>query len=324
MVAETVEAKVRQAQTVLERSFVLVLTCTRLGNEKSVNLSSVDLTKRKADGETEKIEHKEEYRLRQNMVDPKLLRPGHAAVDAAKSWLRSVATSGHKVFGAGTYIIAIPLIADVEKALTDHRANVRAAGAKIAAEWTAEVERRRVRLGPTFNAADYLRAEDVAGSFDIDWSYVSFSAPDRLVDVDIALAERATAKYEERLSAAFDEILLGMRGDALAILTELADRLGDDGDGKPKALRTTALRDLEDYLARLPARNTVVGDDALVAAMVQVQAAAQGITVEMLRDAPAVRAGLRAKAAEVATTLAGLVEVGRRGMAIGGLAAAVQ
>lgn len=182
--------------------------------------------------------------------------------------------------------------------------------------YLAAVDRQRAKLGPLFDAKHYLTPNEVERRFAIDWSYVSFAAPDRLETVDHALAMRANAKHEARLSDAFDEVVGTLRAGAVEVFAELDDRLAPGKDGKRKAIRDTALRDLIEFADLLPKRN-IGGDDRLAAVVARVAARAEGLSLETLKDDRAAREAFRAVVQEAKAEVGALVTTSRRAISFG-------
>ncbi len=116
-------------------------------------------------------------------------------------------------------------------------------------------------------------------------------------------------------------MLVGLRATALDIVSNLAERLTPDENGRPRVLRGTALDELRNFAELLPQRN--LGDDAKLAnAIKKLVAHANGTEVEHLRSDATVRDGLRAAAEQARDTLAKLVQQGpRRGIKLPGAAA---
>jgi hypothetical protein len=140
---------------------------------------------------------------------------------------------------------------------------------------------------------------------------VSFGTPERLEEVDRAAYERAKAAHDARLRDAYEDVITGLRQSAALVMRELADRLRPGPDGKPKVLRPTALRDLQDLLERLPVLNSVGEDGALAGVLARVGAVARGLDVEILRTNGSIRGMLLATAEAAAGQLDALVSSGR-------------
>lgn len=313
----SVQDRTGNAAKILERSVCLALQRHWLGNNRKVDVD--DLVEKS--GGTFTLDDRM-FSATKALIDSKELSPVRSVQNQARAFLQSVALPSHKVFGDGTYLVPLPLVERVNDKLNALRAQLKEEAAALASRYAAAVERQREALGPLFKISDYVQPEQVVESYDIDWTFVSFSAPEKLETVSHALAEAAHKKHQDRLASAFDEVLLGLRSTALEIVSNLAERLTPDETGRPRVLRSSALDELRQFAELLPQRN--LADDAkLATAIKKLVAHANGLQVDDLRGAgsEAVREGLRAAAEQAQKTLASLVQSGpRRGIKLPGAA----
>lgn len=307
------------AHTVLERAAWLVLHRHRFGNDRKIDVK--DLVNAAAPDREAGVDglavDADQFTASRKLIDPKVLASARSVLSRAKAYLLSVSISGSHIFGESSYLVPLALAVEVDERLTVFAAEVFIENGKVADVYEAAVDAARTVQGPLFRADDYMSVADVRSAFGLDWDWISFTAPDRLETVDRALYERTRAKQERKLTAAFDEIVGGMRQDALDLVTGLEALVSPDVNGRRKGIRENALGKLADYIARLPQRN--IGDDAdLVAAMARVEATMSGVTVDALKDSAALRDAVRTTMADVRETLAGLVELApRRAIAFG-------
>jgi hypothetical protein len=316
--------------TILKRSVCLRLECSFIGNSRQVPLNEIELTMPKtkaqplaaavvqelaggepAAPESETKADKDELRMSKQLLDRRDLTQVAGVLQAAKNYLRSVATQGHRVFGAGTYLVPLTAVLDVEDRLKQFQADLAVAVDALVEKYPEMIEKRKAKLGPLFDAKDYLSPLELRAEFGLDWNYVSFAAPEQLEAVDRAVVEAVQAKKEGQLADAYEEVVAQLREQALTVMQELAERLRPGADGKPKALRGTALRDLQDFQAMLPKRN-YHEDAKLEAAVKKVVDYAEGIDVNALRSIPSLRQGLQEVTAQVVAELGELVETTRR------------
>lgn len=300
-----------RAESILKRSVALVLRCGYLGNHRRIELNSIDMEK---DGESLEKE-KGEVGASVRLFSAADLRPAAKIVDSVKSRLSAMSVDGGtRLFGSGTYLLPLLAVPEAVRVLKEHKALATAEAETLAGKLPEVKERRKAKLGPLYDESAYPTADEVRVAYSIAWSFVSFATPEQLEEVDQAAYEEARAEQDARLAAAYDDVIVGMREGAALVMRELANKLRPDGDGKPKALRPTALRDLQELLERLPVLNSVGKDDALAEALARVGVLAEGLDVETLRRAPAIR-GMLLEAAEAASEhLSQLVTSGRRAM----------
>lgn len=302
---QTPADKTQQAITILQRSFCLYLQLGWLGKWRKVDAKSLQMEK---DGEKLESE-KKALTVTKRLVDSSYTRKVESIISGAKSDMRRFSINSARVFGPGTFIVPNEKVQEVEDMLNTRLAQMNAAKVELAAQWAEVIEDSKTRLGKLFNAAEFPTADDVLADYDIEWSYVSFSAPDRLETVDSAIFEASKQKYQKRLSAAYEEVLTQVRTMALTTMQELASRLKPGDDGKPKVLRETALRDLQSLVEQLPFLNLT--DDSAVAAIVaKVGGMASGLSVDVLRDNKMIRSMLQNAAEEAVARLDELITTG--------------
>lgn len=319
-VAEHVNDNAVKAQTVLKRSVCLMLTCGYLGNSRKVDPAQLKMSK---DEHTLTDREKRQVRMSKQLVDARQLTACNKEIESAKAYLKARSCAlGYKVFGAGTYLIPITSLSEVIAELKVRQARVAVSARQLADRWESIVEQRCEDLGPLFNAKEYATKDDVIAAYKLDWSYMSFSAPENLMEVDKAAYDEAVLKNEQKVADAFDEVIIQMRASALTVMRELVKRLSPGDDGKKKSIHATALRDLNEYIKSLPKRN-IGGDDELDQVVKFMADSSDGIDVEMLKKSDAVRNQLHAAAEQAVEQLEKMVEnVSTRAISFGGLSAA--
>lgn len=294
-------AKQTEAAHILSRAVCLTLWCSYLGNHRKVDTTDIDIEE---DG---KEISKEAVTLTKKLVDSKLLRPAMREIGKTKHYLRSMAIAAHRVFGEGTYLIPHEHVEEVDAELVRRAAAVRVAAQQVAREWDAAIEAQRVRLGPVFKLSDYMPAADVMRAFGIDWTYVSFEAPQQLEHVSKAVMHAAQRRFARKMDSLEQEATLVMRESARQVVADMVRKLEPGKDGKRKALRGNALEKLADYLRTFPARN--LADDGELDALVrQLRAATDGLQVEDLKDSDRLRATLLETCRQATDRLDALVE----------------
>ena len=297
--------KTVNAATILERSVCLVLRCQQFGNTKATR--GVSLAVSQDGGLVEVKANKREWRASKRLLDSKTLRPANSVIENAKAYMRTASTSMHDVFGPGTYLVPIGMFSDVEERLGDLVDVLRSTVDTLADGYEGYIELRKQSLGELFDSKDYPSAPDLRAAFSIDWSYVSFSAPEKLIDVDRAAYEVAQQKHAGRLSTAYDEVVLGLRTAALDVMRDLTKRLAPQEDGKMRALRSTALNELRVFSDNLLKMN-ITDDAELASAMATIQSLTEGVSVQSVNSSQELRTSLRDAASACTGVLSGLVE----------------
>lgn len=294
------------AAKILERSVCLTLHRSWFGNNRKVDVD--DLVEKS--GGTLTVDERM-LTATKALIDSKELKPVRSVQNQARAYLQMVALPSHRVFGDGTYLVPLPLVEQVNDRLTELRKELKKEATKLAGRFSAAVEAQRKALGPLFKISDYCQPEQVIEAYDLDWTFVSFSAPEKLETVSHALAEAAHKKHQQRLATAFDEVVMGLRSTALDIVSDLLDKLTPDENGRARTLRGEPLQALCSFADLLPQRN-LTDDAKLPAAIKALVARAQGISTDDLRSNDALRDKLRQDAEAAKKTLAGLVKEGPR------------
>jgi hypothetical protein len=95
----------------------------------------------------------------------------------------------------------------------------------------------------------YLPAEDVAREFGFSWQYVSFGVPDQLKAISDEVWEQERDKAAERMAEASTEIQTVLRESMAKLVQQMADRLKEGPDGKPRRFKETTVSNLVEFLA---------------------------------------------------------------------------
>jgi len=183
--------------------------------------------------------------------------------------------------------------------------------AALAGRYADAVERQRALVGPMFDPQCYVTPSDVAQAFGIDWSYVSFQAPDQLETVDRALFEAARSKHDAKMAECYEEVRLVLRETLRQIVGDIARKLENDPEtGERRVFKGTVLTDLREYLETFSFRN-IADDNELASVVEALRAATDGIDVKTLRDMDSVRLSVAQIAADATVALDELVVTGR-------------
>jgi hypothetical protein len=307
--------------TILGRSVCLMLSCGRIGKTRKVEMDELDVkVKNHADGEQDEQldDEKDEMSARKKLFSKGDLRPCAKLISALKDRLSAMEVSGGlRLFGPGAKLIPTMKLEEAVALIEQHQDALHEEVERLVERMPKIKEQRKEKLGPMYNEADYPDDAEIRAGFHVTYRFVSFAQPDQLQEVSAAVAEKANAQWQAQMAEAAQDVVAGLRQSAFDVMAELADRLSQDDDGKPKVLRGTALRDLQELCDNLPALNSVAEDDRLMKIMAKVKSMSTGLTAETLRDAPVVRDMLRGVAEEAKTALAGLVtEAGGRAIFI--------
>lgn len=313
MVAESVSGRSEAALRIMDRSVVLTLTRHYLGNHRKVDTRAVAqavANVRETPSHPADIDPKQ-FNTTMKLIDQRELTDVMRELSRAKGYLRRMSIQSHRIFGDRTYLVPIAAVSIVDAELQKiHRAILDEAAA-LASRYAQCVERQREQLGPMFDPTAYVTPADVAQAFGIDWSYVSFQAPERLETVDRALFENARDKHEAKMAECYEEVRLVLRETLRQIVADIARKLENDPEtGERRSFKGTVLTDLREYLETFSFRN-IADDDELARVVASLRAATDGVDVQSLRDLDVLRLNVQQVAAAATATLDELVVTGR-------------
>lgn len=292
-----------QQQNILTNSVCLMLSCGYLGTTRTLDVKSLDIKK----GEDTLQNEKRIIHASKRLIESEPLRPCRQTILAARAMLRSLAISGHRVFGPGTYLLPDGHLVEATQKLDAYITDLEVHKTALAKKWDSVVAEALATNGKIVDAKEFPTSADVLSDIYLHYRFVSFSSPERLSDVDPAIARASQQKWNAQLADAHNEYVLGLREAAHLALAELAAKLAPNKNGQPKALHPEALRDINDLLTRLPVLN-IGGDDLLSESLARVGALCDGVTVDILRKVPVMRTMLIDAATEAASTVEALVK----------------
>lgn len=302
--------------TILDRSVCLVLNRHYLGNYRKVKTSKVvDVTGGSFDTSTGHIDSSK-LSTTKTLVDSKELTPAMRVLRDAVSYLSTRAIPAHNVFGDRTYLVPLALVGEVDAKLNAYQQALAEEAHALAGRYTEAVAKSAIALGPLFKASEYPTPQAVEDAFGLDWSYVSFNAPEKLEAVDSAAFQGAKRKYDEQIGAAYDEVKIVLRETLRQITAGVIDKLKPSSDGKPKIFRNSVLTDLTDFLGTFNLRN-LADDGELEAVVAKLGWLTNGIDPQALREMDTLRESVRAELATTLDELDALVTTGRRAISFG-------
>lgn len=143
------------------------------------------------------------------------------------------------------------------------------------------------KLGSLYNPQDYPAVEKVREKFFMTVQILELQTPGKLKAISKDLYEREVAKMESVWEDASAKIVNILLCEFQELTSHLVDRLTPDAGGeegkKKKALRTSTVKNLNDWLGLFDARN-LANDDSLKALVQKARLAIAGIDAEDLRE----------------------------------------
>lgn len=154
----------------------------------------------------------------------------------------------------------------------------------------------RMALGDLFDPLDY--PIDPAERFSFHWQYVNLAMPGNFQMLSPKLYEREREKFLNLMEETRDQAIAALRIEFADLVSHLTDRLGTNGDSKPKILRSSVLQKLNEFLDNFSNRN-LFQDNELQEMVMLTQNIINGVDTELLRDNGALRESIRQDMAEV-------------------------
>ncbi len=231
-----------------------------------------------------------------------------------RRWLRNRTISCSMLRG-GMWLVPLRAVEDVDRGIASYRAErARLVGVLVERHEQLKAD-ARARLGRHYNPADYPPASELARAFGVRARFLSFNVPAALADLNRELYERERARVETEWSEAYTEIRTALREAFAGLVEHLADRLGQDDQGKPKTFRDSTVQQMQDFLETFGARN-LTGDQDLAELAEQARALIQGVSPETLRKAALFRERVREGMEQIKAKLDTLVVTKRRSFAL--------
>jgi len=204
----------------------------------------------------------------------------------------------------GVVFVPVDSIEKVDARLGEFRGSYEAAVEAFCADYPALREAARARLGSLYSEADY--PAEVRQRFSFAWRFLSLAPADTKI-LTPALVQAEQEKFRRLMSDAADAAVAELRTRFAACVDHLVDRLGGEGDGKPKVFRDSLVGNLRDFLDGFAALN--VCDDADLAALVErARGAIGGVAPGELREDKDLRAHVADQFASVQATLDGMLQ----------------
>ena len=197
---------------------------------------------------------------------------------------------------AGVRLIRQDRIEPFNRQMTEFKAALDEAVAKLEEHYADLKAAAQSRLGSLFNPADY--PPSLRGLFDLAWEFPNVQPPDYLLQLSPELYEqekaRVTARFEEAVRLAEQAFV----AEFARLVSHLTERLSSSPEGERKIFRDSAVANLTEFFGRF--RQLNVGSSEQLDGLVrQAQEIIQGVQPQDLRD----DAGLRQ---HIATSLAGV------------------
>jgi hypothetical protein len=205
-------------------------------------------------------------------------------------------------YDIGIHLVPYEAVEMVEERLTssleDRRALVESF-LRVYPELCRQISRR---LRTLYNPADYPPLDYVQSKFTFGWKYLGFGAPEQLQEVSPRIFAIEREKAAQRMAEVTSEIQQVLRTTLAQMVERLRDRLTDDGDGKQKQLRESAVQKLKEFLSTFDIRN-VTDDRELAAQVNKARELLDGVNADVIRNTDSLRDRIRTGMGEISARL---------------------
>jgi hypothetical protein len=286
------------AADIAQRTAVLFIERRTLGLTRRVRQSEV------IDAEAHKLDLAW-LGVSKHLLHRKVLREVNRLDGDMREYLES-RSSPCSMLAKGMWLFSLALVKEVSDKVAVWQTERAALGRKLAREGLAAAKQEAERaLGDQYREEEYPSAEEVEAAFIVKARWITYNVPAALEQVSEELYQREMARVQQEWGKAGDDILAAL-GENLATMVErMAERLGEDEDGKPKVFRDSTVQQMVEFLDLFAAR-AVGGGGNLTALVEQARRLLKGVSPEDLREKGLARDRVRAGFENITAKLAKL------------------
>ncbi len=241
----------------------------------------------------ERIGESEWLKGRKVLIDPDYLGPIKASAGKARCLVKMQALPFPI---SGLNLVPKEQITAIENQLGDLKEEFNGNVRMFMRNYGLARTEARIALGELFDPLDY--PIDPADRFSFHWQYVNLAMPGNSQLLSPKLYEREREKFLNLMEETRDQAIAALRTEFAELVSHLTDRLGTNGNDKPKILRSSVLQKLNEFLDTFSNRN-LFNDDELQSLVSITRNIVTGVDTEILRDNQAFRESIRQDMAEV-------------------------
>ena len=184
------------------------------------------------------------------LINPELLSPIKTSIHKARHVLQKCALPFPL---SGLYLVPKDSIADIDAHLGVIREELWDKVDGFVDFYEEAREEARTALGELFSEADYPNA--IRDKFSFQWRFVTLATPQDAGILTPEIYAREKEKFVELMQEARDLSMAALREEFGQIVTHLVDRLTGEADGKPKAIKSSVLGKMLEFLDTFGDRN---------------------------------------------------------------------
>lgn len=166
----------------------------------------------------------------------------------------------------GCVLVPKKLIPEIQEHLKEIEWHYNSAVEDFLYWYPQTVKDAKESLGELFDECDYPTQEAVKNKFRFQWRYITIGpSVSRVLPPSIYKEE--VKKFQELMEQARSEAITALREEFVDLVTNIADKLQNHDDGRPRRLRDAAVENLKQFLDNFSSRN--IFEDAQLAELVE-------------------------------------------------------
>lgn len=166
----------------------------------------------------------------------------------------------------GCVLVPKKLIPEIQEHLKEIEWHYNSAVEDFLYWYPQTVKDAKESLGELFDECDYPTQEAVKNKFRFQWRYITIGpSVSRVLPPSIYKEE--VKKFQELMEQARSEAITALREEFVDLVTNIADKLQNHDDGRPRRLRDAAVENLKQFLDNFSNRN--IFEDAQLSELVE-------------------------------------------------------
>lgn len=154
----------------------------------------------------------------------------------------------------GCVLVPKKLIPEIQEHLKEIEWHYNSAVEDFLYWYPQTVKDAKESLGELFDECDYPTQEAVKNKFRFQWRYITIGpSVSRVLPPSIYKEE--VKKFRELMEQARSEAITALREECVDLVTNIADKLQNHDDGRPRRLRDAAVENLKQFLDNFSNRN---------------------------------------------------------------------
>jgi len=236
-----------------------------------------------------------------------LVSPELKAITKADAEVKAKIDSLCLPYDVGIRFAPIASVEQINQLLADYKAARQALIDSFISVYVQQTEDAKAELKEFFSAEDYPAIEEIKAQFTFSYQFISFSVPGHLKNVAPSVFAAEKEKAHEMLMEAAQGISQALATTAHELVSNLADKLTTDSEGKRKKRHATAVIKLQEFLNGFDLRN-VIDSAELKTEMDKLKDIMSGVDVEKIKHSDNLRVDLQVKFQEAVKNLEPLIQ----------------